>query len=463
MAKLSIIVWTHETDEIFYRWCLESINNQDYVDWELNILDENYGERVFKMTDEFFPGDIRVRYKKLKNSKGGAYAYNIGTRFATGKYYLFLDQHDCIRDYSTLTTLIEKIEENDDRNRIFYTDSTEMHGIKEEPDINPHYKNAFNKELLLRTPYMGDFVCIGEEAFKRIGEFNEKLNSAYIYDFLLRGLNNKDVKYVHIPGLYHRKRVIEDVSAKERKKRNNKQFREAMTVAKAYFIRNNIKAKVTEDPRGVFWRVEYDGREYRKKSNDYIVLRSPDVKVMTRHALEKLYGYLTIPDIAVVGVRFINGAFSIDNVGFIHDNNAIIYSAFHNQKMFLNGYENLDVIPRDVSLVDEGFCILNAKYYRKLGGLDNRLCPREALLDYCMRAREHGLRTVVEPMVIARHKNKKVISSSDSHDAFMEKHKELIWLGDPYYNPNLPLGMENNYKLEYEADIVVKPTLENLE
>jgi len=63
-----------------------------------------------------------------------------------------------------------------------------------------------------------------------------------------------------------------------------------------------------------------------------------------------------------------------------------------------------------------------------------------------MRARARGYRTVVVPRCIGKYKEKNLISSEESHDAFMEKHREIIEKGDVFYNKNLPMGL-NNYIL----------------
>ena len=90
--------------------------------------------------------------------------------------------------------------------------------------------------------------------------------------------------------------------------------------------------------------------------------------------------------------------------------------------------------------------MIDAKVYRMLRGFDPRLSGRDAMLDFCIRARERGFRTVVVPKCIARYKNKDNISTEESHDFLMEKHGELIEKGDGFYNKNLPVGMEN-YRL----------------
>ena len=98
---------------------------------------------------------------------------------------------------------------------------------------------------------------------------------------------------------------------------------------------------------------------------------------------------------------------------------------------------------RDTSMVDCGCCLIDAKVYRMLHGFDTRLSGQDAMFDFCLRARDRGFRTVVVPKVIARWKDKNIITSSESHEILMEKHGEKLELGDGLYNRNLPMGLEN--------------------
>ncbi|MBR1624052.1 MAG: hypothetical protein IJ675_09135, partial [Pseudobutyrivibrio sp.] len=148
-------------------------------------------------------------------------------------------------------------------------------------------------------------------------------------------------------------------------------------------------------------------------------------------------------DVAVVGARFIDRGFTIDNVGYIYDTDGAWYPAFHGQRIFRDSYEGLASMPRDVAMVDCGCCLIDAKVYRMLHGFDTRLSGQDAMFDFCMRARARGFRTVVVPRVIARRKSDSVITSTEGHELLMEKHGEKIALGDGFYNKNLPIGMEN--------------------
>ena len=90
--------------------------------------------------------------------------------------------------------------------------------------------------------------------------------------------------------------------------------------------------------------------------------------------------------------------------------------------------------------------MIDAKVYRKLQGLDATLSGREQMLDFCLRARAAGYRVVVEPAVLVRSPGKDDESTRSSHEVLLDKWQEVLAKGDPSYNPNLPMGL-NNYRL----------------
>ena len=51
----SLVVWTNETDMDNFKDCLESIDEQEYREFELYILDNNPSNNIEVTIKEFFP------------------------------------------------------------------------------------------------------------------------------------------------------------------------------------------------------------------------------------------------------------------------------------------------------------------------------------------------------------------------------------------------------------------------
>lgn len=438
-AYFSLIVWTFDTDMDQFKDMLESIDQQDYREFELYILDNNPTNELEVTIKEFFPDIVdKVHYRRLKKKNGGAYAYNVGIHFAEGDHVVFLGQHDRLSG-NTLSSFNDKIKELESDEYIIYSDHDELVGLDR---MNPHFKCDFNKELFLQTNYIGTFICISKGLIRQIGELNEKAKYSYIYEYILRAAFKKK-EIVHVPSLLYHCRTSLKGMTKEERQEATYSCKEHLALALSYLRSTGVVCDGRIDQSLKKWHVEYDDTSFRRFGKDYMFLRDKNVKLFTRNNVKKMYGYLCQPDVAVVGVRFLGRGFTYDNAGYIFDENGVEYPAFHGQRIFRDTYEGLGSMPRDVAMVDGGCCLIDSKVYRMLHGFDPNLSGRDAMFDFCLRARARGYRTVVVPRVIARFKERNVESTQDSHDRLMEKHGEFIQKGDGFYNKNLPIGVEN--------------------
>ena len=483
ITTFTILVVCSNTREVFFRDFLESVVAQDYENWELYIIDDDYSSDLERIAREFFPKDTRVHYRQLKNHKGKAYATNIGFHFAEGDYILVTNCHNRL-DPHCLYHMAGTIFDVGNAD-ILYSDHIDLEGVEK---TNIHVKQDFNKELFLRNNYIGDMVVINRDVIKKVGTTREVLSEAYMYEFLLRCIEKK-CRFYHIPKFLYYKRIMSQDIVDEAIMQNNESvlppkkegaimgiirsifpdfmknpvtsadidleeliYKENMASVKAYLTRNNIKAKIDTDPRKRFWKVIYDGSGATIRSKDYMLLKEKDVKVSGRNYLETMYGYIKLKDVAVVGVRFAKPFWTTENCGYIYDTDANVYPAFYNYKLRDSGYENIQPIPREIGMVDGAFCMISKKAYRSLGGFDTSLSGRDVMLDFCIRARAKGYRIIIDPTIIAKKNNSNIISEEGSHNRLVEKLSDELLKGDPFYSPNLAMGLENHKFMEAKAE-----------
>ncbi|SEA76475.1 Glycosyl transferase family 2 [Pseudobutyrivibrio sp. ACV-2] len=460
-AYFTLIVWAIDTDMDQFKDMLESIDEQEYRDFELYILDNNPTNDIQVVIKEFFPDIVdKVHYRRLKKKQGAAYAYNIGAHFAEGNQLVYVGQHDRL-SFSTLSALNDKLteiqEENGDSEEascIIYSDHDELIGLDRR---NPHFKPDFNKELFLQTNYIGDFICISKSLYKRLGTFQEKAQNAYIYEYILRAAFKKE-KIYHIPSLLYHKRVIDKPMNKEQRAAANFSCKEHLALAIHYLRQSGVICEGRVDQSLKKWHIDYDESSFRRFGGDYMFLRDEKVRLFTRNNAKKMYAVLSQPDVAVVGVRFLGRGFTYDNAGYIFDENGNTYPAFHGQRIFRDTYEGLGSMPRDVAFVDAGCCMIDAKVYRILHGFDTRLSGNDAMFDFCIRARKRGYRTVVLPQCIAIDRNGPTANAENeeeqvsANNTLLEKHGAIIKKGDGFYNRNLPMGNENYILPGTESD-----------
>lgn len=93
MAPLiSIIVPVYNTERNIHR-CIESIQNQTFVDWELLLIDDGSVDHSGELCDQYAAKDQRIKVFHKKNG-GVSSARNVGLDNAKGEWITFCDSDD---------------------------------------------------------------------------------------------------------------------------------------------------------------------------------------------------------------------------------------------------------------------------------------------------------------------------------------------------------------------------------
>jgi len=92
MPFFSIVIPTYNRAEIIGK-TIQSVIDQQYIDWELIIIDDGGTDDTKKVVEQF--NDLRIKYFWKKNEERGV-ARNFGTQKAKGQYVFFLDSDDLI-------------------------------------------------------------------------------------------------------------------------------------------------------------------------------------------------------------------------------------------------------------------------------------------------------------------------------------------------------------------------------
>ena len=92
----SIIVPIYNVEKYLAR-CVDSILNQTYRNIEIILVDDDSPDRCGMLCDEYALKDPRIRVIHQKNKWLGG-ARNSGLQIATGKYILFVDSDDFVRE-----------------------------------------------------------------------------------------------------------------------------------------------------------------------------------------------------------------------------------------------------------------------------------------------------------------------------------------------------------------------------
>lgn len=106
---ISIIVPVYNSEKSIER-CILSILNQKYSDFELILVDDGSSDNSRLIIEKYTKIHKNVKYF-YKNNNGPSSARNIGILYSDGKYIMFVDSDDYLKD-GTLQTISNNIEKN---------------------------------------------------------------------------------------------------------------------------------------------------------------------------------------------------------------------------------------------------------------------------------------------------------------------------------------------------------------
>lgn len=110
MPTLTVIVPVYKV-ELYIRRCIDSILKQEYVDFELILVDDGSPDKSGEICDEYAIKDCRIKVIHQKNG-GLSAARNSGIDIAKGEYITFIDSDDYIHPkmFSTMIYNMEKFD-----------------------------------------------------------------------------------------------------------------------------------------------------------------------------------------------------------------------------------------------------------------------------------------------------------------------------------------------------------------
>ncbi len=109
MDKVSIIVPVYNAEN-FIDECVKSLVNQTYQDLEIILINDGSKDKSYDICKKYSEKDDRVILVNKANSGVGD-TRNTGINMASGKFVLFVDSDDYIKN-NTVETLVNSIEKN---------------------------------------------------------------------------------------------------------------------------------------------------------------------------------------------------------------------------------------------------------------------------------------------------------------------------------------------------------------
>ena len=110
--KISIVLPVYN-GEAFIKEAIISIQNQDFKDIEIIIIDDKSLDNSVKIINEIMKNEPRIRFFENEENKGILYTKTSGILLAKGKYTMILDDDDKYLQRDAFTTLYNEAEKND--------------------------------------------------------------------------------------------------------------------------------------------------------------------------------------------------------------------------------------------------------------------------------------------------------------------------------------------------------------
>lgn len=164
------------------RYCIKSIQNQEYNNIEIIVVDDCSTDNTKEVVSEFMKNDNRIKYIKHENNKGLAAARNTAIFNANGKYFTFIDDDDrwTTNFIKEFVTLAEKYNKN-----YAFCCGNKIFNNNKEINLIPSYEGELINYIKKGyTPPVAAQFYFTEE-LKEIGGYNEDIKSGVDHDLWL--------------------------------------------------------------------------------------------------------------------------------------------------------------------------------------------------------------------------------------------------------------------------------------
>lgn len=484
--KISIVMPVYNVPGEYLGYCLDSILNQTYQNFEICIADDcSTNEDTIETLKKYMSRDSRIKVVFREKNGHISRATNSALELATGEFVGLMDNDDKLEIHA-LNEVVNVLNKNPDIDFI-YTDEDKID--MEENRSDPHFKSDFALDTLYGGNYICHFSVIRKSIIDKIGGFRTGYEGAQDFDLFLR-ITNETNKIYHIPKvLYHwrmipgstavggdgaknyaalaGKKALEDYFEKKGIPVNIDSF-----ISTHYFVEYLLEkepavdiiiynykenSKILKSIKSMTVYGNYNiicisgddvntVNEIVKKSNsDYIVFVDGNTEFLTVDWLDILIGYASQDKIGVVGGKVLDENMLVREAGLIiTDKPGLIPSTVLTYRGDY-GYNGRLLVPFNYSIIE---CKLFAIKKDNFIPLDTKFNLEYAFYDLNLTLLDKGYRNVFVPQVEIMNLNASSFKMNDSQTMLLiSNHNVLFNKKDKYYNKNFSF---NNAFLLYK-------------
>lgn len=295
--KISILVATFNTKEVYLKEMIDTVVNQSYSNWELCIADGSTNDFVEKYVHEHYSsyGD-KIKFKKLDQNYGISGNTNKAFEMATGDYITVYD-HDDTLELDCFYEIVKALQEY--RYDALYTDedkfddSTKMYN-------DPNLKPDFSEDLLRSHNYITHLFIVNKKIVDEVGYYNSEFDGSQDYDYIFRCVEKANAVY-HIPRvLYHWRMHPESTAQNPESKLYC--YDAGKRAIEAHYKRVGVEASVELMPKPLYG---FYHTTYSTKDNPLVSILIPNYnhKAILKTCIDSLYNVNTYKNFEIVIVE----------------------------------------------------------------------------------------------------------------------------------------------------------------
>lgn len=305
---ISIILPVHNTPLPLLHSCIDSVLAQSYSHWQLCIVDDvSTSPAVKQLLAQYADKDHRIRLHVRSEHGHICHASNDALAMADGEYVGFLD-HDDELAHDALLEVAKALNEHPDAGLV-YSDEDKID--EDGRRFDPHFKPAWNPELLRALNYICHFTVIRTDLVKRIGGLRPGFEGAQDHDLVLRCVEQLSRhEIVHVPKVLYHWRAIAGSTALGAAQKPYA-LAAGRRAVEEHLVRIGRPARV-EVTEGGHYRVQYSVSETPRVA---IIIPTRDKVELLRACVESIFASTTYPNYEVVIVD--NGSTDQNTLGYL--------------------------------------------------------------------------------------------------------------------------------------------------
>lgn len=210
--RVSILLPTYNTPEIWLRRCLDSVLAQTWPHWELCVADDASTQpQVRRVLEEYAARDERIRIVWRERNGHISAASNSALALASGDYVALLDHDDELHP-AALAAVMGEWRLNPQW-RMVYTDEDKIDAAGRRYD--PYFKPDWNPDLLMGQNCVSHLGVYARDLVEAVGGFREGLEGSQDWDLALRCSERLAPDQIgHVPAVLYHWRAIEGSTAR---------------------------------------------------------------------------------------------------------------------------------------------------------------------------------------------------------------------------------------------------------